>query len=156
MSESRPLLKTTPTRQTYLTCPETVDPFYRGSIGGLSKRRYSSSSLSLRQTQSEDNGDILRVRRSSNDSITETLNYSLEDTMNSQRQPTDSVAYVQRLEKFFDRFSSSLYLENHVAVARDHLGKYAHTLLHTDFRNSREILVLLSFKLFQCLIFLFF
>jgi hypothetical protein len=128
MNESRPLLKTTPTRQTYLACPEAVDPFYRGSIDGLFRRRHSSSSQSIRQVLSEDSDYIPRVRRSSNDSITETLNYSLEeDTMNSQHQPTHSVAYVQRLEKFFDRFSSSLYLENHVAVARDHLGKYTHT-----------------------------
>lgn len=124
MSESRPLLKTTPTRQTYLACPETADPFYRGLISTQSRRRHSTSSQSIRQVQSEDGDNIPRVSRSSNHSLTETLSYSLEnDTMNAHGQPTGSVAYVQRLETFFDRFSSSLYLENHVAVARDHLGK---------------------------------
>jgi hypothetical protein len=43
--------------------------------------------------------------------------------MKRRKQPTHSVAYVQKLEAFFDRFSASLYLENTVAVARDHMGK---------------------------------
>lgn len=136
MSESKPLLSTVQTRQVYLACPETLDPLYHRPTESNIRHRCPSFSQSIRSVGPDDAEYIPPQRRNSHDSITETLHDFMEDiqeeqddddvdnakTSRSKRQPTDSVAYVQRLEDFFDRFSSSLYLENTVAVARDHMG----------------------------------
>lgn len=138
MSESKPLLSTVPTRQVYLACPETLDPLYHKPTEPTSMRhRCPSFSQSIRSVSPDDAEYIPPQRRNSHDSITETLHDFMDDIQEEQdddddgivnaktrskRQPTDSVAYVQRLENFFDLFSSSLYLENTVAVARDHMG----------------------------------
>jgi hypothetical protein len=130
-SESRPLLlSTTATRQTYLTCPESIDPIYHPTEETCSIHRCSSFSQSICQAESD---SIRQERRSSKDSTTETLHdeeFESQQQTTSRRQPTDSIAYVQRLEKFFNSFSSSLYLENTVAVARDHMGKNEKNISH--------------------------
>lgn len=136
MSESRPLLSTVQTRQVYLACPETLDPLYHKPTESNIRHRCPSFSQSIRSVGSDDVEYIPPQHRNSHDSITETLHNFMDDIQEeeekdddvvnanarSKRQPTDSIAYVQRLEDFFDRFSSSLYLENAVAVARDHMG----------------------------------
>ena len=138
MSESKPLLSTVQTRQVYLACPETLDPLYHKPADSNSIHRCSSFSQSIRSVGPDDAEFISSQRRMSHDSTTDTLHDFMvneegeedddEDMVDikikPQRQPTDSVAYVQRLEKFFDLFSSSLYLENSVAVARDHMGMF--------------------------------
>lgn len=121
-SENRPLLSTVPTRQNYLAFPENVDPFYHPTSKNRSIRRCSSFSQSIREAETDDEDEIQQNRRMSKDNCSiETFLNGLNKTKH-MRQPTDSVAYVQRLEHFFDMFSTSLYLENNVAVARDHLG----------------------------------
>lgn len=121
-SESRPLLSTKPTRQTYLAFPETIDPIYHPSEESCSIRHRSSFSQSISEVQS--NNENHTERRLSTDSCSiETLHNDIDNVQRRRWQPTDSVAYVQRLEKFFNLFSCSLYLENTVAVARDHMGK---------------------------------
>lgn len=122
--EQRPLLPTVPTRQSYLAFPETVDPMYHKPNDSTSLRRRSSFSQSIHEIQSEDEEYLQQGRRASAVSSTDTFN-SKEQELRAKKQKyaTDSIAYVQRLEKIFDHFSSSLYLENTVAVARDHLGK---------------------------------
>ncbi|KAL9546162.1 hypothetical protein PS6_007804 [Mucor atramentarius] len=136
MSESRPLLSTVQTRQVYLACPETLDPLYHKPTESNIRHRCPSFSQSIRSVGSDDVEYIPPQHRNSHDSITETLHNFMDDIQEeeekdddvvnanarSKRQPTDSIAYVQRLEDFFDRFSSSLYLENAVAVARDHMA----------------------------------
>ncbi|CEP08046.1 hypothetical protein [Parasitella parasitica] len=126
MSESKLLLSTVQTRQVYLACPETLDPLYHKPVEGSITHCRPSFSQPIRSVGHDDEYNPLR-RRLSHGSITETL-HDFDDNEGSvgktrlKRQPTDSVAYVQRLEKFFDGFSSSLYLENTVAVARDHMA----------------------------------
>lgn len=118
--EHKPLLTTVPTRQTYLAFPETVDPMYHKPDDSLSIHHCSSVS----DLQAEGEACIQQERRMSTTSSTGTLNSEEQDLMaKKQKYTKDSLAYVQRLEKIFDYFSSSLYLENTVAVARDHLGK---------------------------------
>lgn len=139
MSESKPLLSTVQTRQVYLACPETLDPLYhKPAADSNSIHRCSSFSQSIHSVGPDDVEFIPPQRRMSQDSTTDTLNDLMvneegeeeeeDDMINAkikpQRQPTDSVAYVQRLEKFFDFFSASLYLDNTVAVARDHMGMF--------------------------------
>ncbi|KAK4520295.1 uncharacterized protein ATC70_008428 [Mucor velutinosus] len=143
MAESRPLLSTVQTRQVYLACPESLDPLYHKPTEPNTRHRCPSFSQSIRSVGPDDVDYIPTQRRNSRDSITETLHNFMDDIQEEQddddededeeddvvnaktrskRQPTDSVAYVQRLEDFFDLFSSSLYLENTVAVARDHMA----------------------------------
>ncbi|KAI8637087.1 hypothetical protein BD408DRAFT_425090 [Parasitella parasitica] len=119
MFESRPLLSTVQTRQVYLACPETLDPLYHKPVESDTIHRCPSFSQSIRSLGPDDTEYIPPGHRMSHDSVTETLHY---DKIRSKRQPTDSVAYVQHLEKIFDLFSFSLYLENTVAVARDHMA----------------------------------
>lgn len=121
-SENRPLLSTVPTRQSYLAFPENVDPFYHPTSENRPIHRCSSFSQSIREVGTDDENEIQENRRMSKDSCSiETLLDGINDPKR-MRQPTDSVAYVQRLEHFFNKFSTSLYLENNVAVARDHLA----------------------------------
>lgn len=121
-SESRPLLSTVPTRQSYLAFPENVDPLYHPTSENRSIFRCSSFSQSIREVETDDEDEIQQNRRMPKDSSSiETLLDGINEVI-QDRQPTDSVAYVQRLEHFFNMFSTSLYLENNVAVARDHLG----------------------------------
>lgn len=134
-SESKPLLSTNSTRQNYLAFPETQDPFYHkpAESSSLSSSIHQSSSCPppLCKSQPEEDDDETEEliqsgrRRMSRDSTTETLHKNENDSNgsnSSKRQPTDSIAYIQRLEKVFGLFSTSLYLENNVSVARDHLG----------------------------------
>ncbi|KAG2209227.1 hypothetical protein INT47_005519 [Mucor saturninus] len=117
--EHRHLLSTVPTRQTYLACPETVDPMYHAPVDSNSIH----SSPSLDAQLSEDEDYLQQERRMSTVSSIETYNSEEQElAAKKQKYANDSLAYVQRLEKIFNYFSSSLYLENTVAVARDHLA----------------------------------
>jgi hypothetical protein len=159
MSESKPLLSTVQTRQVYLACPETLDPLYHKPADSNSIHRCSSLSQSIRSVGPDDAEFISSQRRMSHDSTTDTLHDFMvneegeedddEDMVDikikSQRQPTDSVAYVQRLEKFFDLFSSSLYLENTVAVARDHMGMFYRKCLLSLNTNTNVSNIITSF-----------
>jgi hypothetical protein len=127
-SESKPLLSTVPTRQNYLAFPETLDPLYHKPNDASSIHSCISQSLCQALSDDDDESSIAKGgRRISRDSKTETLHYHSDNDNGSKaamRPPTDSIAYIQRMERFFDLFSTSLYLENNVAVARDHLGMY--------------------------------
>lgn len=118
--EHRHLLSTAPTRQSYLACPETVDPMYHG----LDDTNSIHSPSSLHDLPSEDEEYLRQERRMSTVSSIETCNSEEQEiAAKKQKYANANLAYVERLEKFFDYFSSSLYLDNTVAVARDHLGK---------------------------------
>lgn len=44
-----------------------------------------------------------------------------QDSLSTQQKKQEN-----SIKRFFDLFSTSLYLENTLAVARDHLGNYWH------------------------------
>ncbi|GAA5817234.1 hypothetical protein MFLAVUS_010777 [Mucor flavus] len=117
-SESKPILSTTQTRKNYLAFSE--DPIYRQTVDSFSIHRCSSFSTSIREL--EDDEYFQPERCPTRETIGEEEKEDKELRTRQTGSNINGIAYVQRWESFFDLFSFSLYLENNVAVARDHLA----------------------------------
>ncbi|KAG2230182.1 hypothetical protein INT48_000410 [Thamnidium elegans] len=118
-SESRPIMSTVQTRQNYLAFSESVDPLYRQAVDSLSIHRCSSFSTSIREIEDD---EYFQPERCPTRETTGEDKEDRELRTKQTRSNINGIAYVQRWESFFDLFSFSLYLENNVAVARDHLA----------------------------------
>lgn len=125
-SESKPILSTTQTRKNYLAFSE--DPIYRQTVDSFSIHRCSSFSTSIREL--EDDEYFQPERCPTRETIGEEEKEDKELRTRQTGSNINGIAYVQRWESFFDLFSFSLYLENNVAVARDHLGKIYYLLFY--------------------------
>ncbi|KAI9262884.1 hypothetical protein EDC94DRAFT_607688 [Helicostylum pulchrum] len=114
-SESRPIMSTVQTRKNYLAFSEG-DSIYRQAVDSFSIDRCSFST-SIREVEDDEYYQPERCATG------ETTGEDKEDKELRTRQArSNGTAYVQRWESLFDLFSFSLYLENNVAVARDHLA----------------------------------